>query len=153
MHVVRGLWLPWWPTLWWEHRGKRCGRLLVADLLQLIGIGGAFTEAAAFNWHKLSEPQQRAVMRAYFAPAGEGGHAYAIGRHSAPEEPPRRQLPVCVRAILCCFIVANSHRLRTLSYQREHLYTRWGWDVLLRRTTHVRGSLLCAVLCPIVGSQ
>ena len=109
MHVVRGLWLPWWPTLWWEHRG----RLLVADLLQLIGIGGAFTEAAAFNWHKLSEPQQRAVMRAYFAPAGEGGHAYAIGRHSAPEELARRlsaaYLPLCMRSC-AVFIVANSRR-------------------------------------------
>ena len=69
--------------------------------LQLLGIGGAFTEAAAFNWHKLSEPQQRAVMRAYFAPAGEGGHAYAIGRHSAPGRlaaPPAARL----RAIVCC---------------------------------------------------
>jgi hypothetical protein len=91
-------------------------------------------------------------MRAYFAPAGEGGHAYAIGRHSAPGSRAASCLSACVRSC-AVFIVANSRRLRTLSYQREHLYTRWGWDVLLRRTTHVRGSLLCAVLCPIAGSQ
>jgi glucosylceramidase len=46
-----------------------------------MGLGGAFTEAAAFNFYKLSERQKRAVLRAYFAQPDEGGHGYAIGRN------------------------------------------------------------------------
>jgi len=42
------------------------------------GFGGAFTEAAAHNWLKLSPPQREAVLRAYFDP--ETGHGYTLCR-------------------------------------------------------------------------
>ena len=42
------------------------------------GFGGAFTEAAAHNWLKLSPPQREAVLRAYFDPAN--GHGYTLCR-------------------------------------------------------------------------
>ena len=47
---------------------------------ELLGFGGAFTEASAINWRKLSEAEQKEVIRLYFAPAEEGGHGYTLGR-------------------------------------------------------------------------
>ena len=47
---------------------------------EILGFGGAFTEASAINWRKLSEADQAEVIRLYFAPPEEGGHGYTIGR-------------------------------------------------------------------------
>ena len=44
----------------------------------LLGFGGAFTEAAAFTFFKLSEKNQNEVLRAYFHP--ELGLNYNLGR-------------------------------------------------------------------------
>ena len=49
------------------------------------GFGGAFTEAAALNFHSLNVSDQNLVLDAYFgAPfggdGGEGGHGYQLGR-------------------------------------------------------------------------
>jgi glucosylceramidase len=44
----------------------------------LEGFGGAFTEAAATTWLKLSERQREALLRAYFDPAQ--GHGYTLCR-------------------------------------------------------------------------
>ena len=45
---------------------------------QLLGFGGAFTEAAATTWLRLSEPQRAAVLRDCFDPAH--GHGYTLCR-------------------------------------------------------------------------
>lgn len=42
------------------------------------GFGGAFTEAAAHSWLKLSPPQREAVLKAYFDPVE--GHGYTFCR-------------------------------------------------------------------------
>jgi len=42
------------------------------------GFGGAFTEASAHNWLKLSAPQREAVLKAYFDPTH--GHGYGLCR-------------------------------------------------------------------------
>jgi glucosylceramidase len=42
------------------------------------GFGGAFTEAAAHTWLKLSPPQREAVLKACFDPAA--GHGYTLCR-------------------------------------------------------------------------
>lgn len=44
----------------------------------LEGFGGAFTEAAASTWLKLSEPQRQRLLRDYFDPAH--GHGYTMCR-------------------------------------------------------------------------
>ena len=44
---------------------------------EIIGFGGAFTEAAAHNYHKLSPDAQHKFLQAYF---GEDGIAYTLGR-------------------------------------------------------------------------
>jgi glucosylceramidase len=45
---------------------------------QVLGFGGAFTEAAATTWLKLSPPQREALLRAYFHPTQ--GHGYTLCR-------------------------------------------------------------------------
>ncbi|KAL1526948.1 hypothetical protein AB1Y20_015638 [Prymnesium parvum] len=47
---------------------------------EFVGFGGAFTEAAAINWKKLSKEDQERVIHLYFAPPEEGGHGYTMGR-------------------------------------------------------------------------
>ena len=44
------------------------------------GFGGAFTEATAINWRKLSASDQAKVIRLYFADPKEGGLGYTMGR-------------------------------------------------------------------------
>ena len=47
---------------------------------EIIGFGGAFTEAAALNWKLLSEDDQKKVISLYFDPPEKGGHGYTLGR-------------------------------------------------------------------------
>eukprot|EP00929_Paragymnodinium_shiwhaense_P091391 TRINITY_DN51365_c0_g1_i1.p1 TRINITY_DN51365_c0_g1~~TRINITY_DN51365_c0_g1_i1.p1 ORF type:complete len:601 (+),score=82.30 TRINITY_DN51365_c0_g1_i1:76-1803(+) len=46
----------------------------------ILGFGGAFTEAAAVNFAKLSETDKDDFMRSYFAPPENGGNGYTMGR-------------------------------------------------------------------------
>lgn len=41
---------------------------------------GAFTEASAINWRRLTSEEQAEVIKLYFASPSEGGHGYALGR-------------------------------------------------------------------------
>ena len=45
-----------------------------------IGLGGAFTESAAYNWHQLSPALREEALRAYFCAPLEGGHGYNLCR-------------------------------------------------------------------------
>lgn len=54
----------------WVHPGRR--------MQQVLGFGGAFTEAAAVTWQKLPAAQQQAMLRACFDPAE--GHGYTLCR-------------------------------------------------------------------------
>ena len=47
---------------------------------EILGFGGAFTEASAINWQLLSAEQQKEVIRLYFADPKDGGHGYTLGR-------------------------------------------------------------------------
>ena len=47
---------------------------------EILGFGGAFTEAAALNWRTLSASDQAKVIKAYFASPEEGGLGYTVGR-------------------------------------------------------------------------
>ena len=47
---------------------------------EFSGFGGAFTEATALNWKKLSAEKQAEVIKLYFASAEEGGLGYTLGR-------------------------------------------------------------------------
>lgn len=47
---------------------------------EIVGFGGAFTEAAAINWRSLSRSDQAEVIRLYFDPVERGGHGYTLGR-------------------------------------------------------------------------
>lgn len=47
---------------------------------EIVGFGGAFTEAAAINWRSLSDADQQEVIRLYFAGPEDGGHGYTLGR-------------------------------------------------------------------------
>ena len=53
---------------------------------EILGFGGAFTEASAINWRLLSKKDQEEVIRLYFASPEEGGHGYTLGR--VPSERP-----------------------------------------------------------------
>jgi glucosylceramidase len=44
----------------------------------ILGFGGAFTEAAAVTWRKMSPTNQQAIINAYFDSAG--GHGYTLCR-------------------------------------------------------------------------
>lgn len=57
---------------------------------EILGFGGAFTEASAINWRKLSEAEQAEVIRLYFASPEDGGHGYTLGR--VPSEHRRSNL-------------------------------------------------------------
>jgi glucosylceramidase len=47
---------------------------------EMLGFGGAFTEASAVNWMKLSAEDRDKVMHLYFADPSDGGHGYTMGR-------------------------------------------------------------------------
>ena len=47
---------------------------------EIVGFGGAFTEASAINWRLLSKEDQEKVINLYFAGPEEGGHGYTLGR-------------------------------------------------------------------------
>ena len=47
---------------------------------EILGFGGAFTEASAINWRRLSKEDQDKVINLYFNSAEKGGHGYTIGR-------------------------------------------------------------------------
>lgn len=47
---------------------------------EIFGFGGAFTEAAAHNWRRLSEEDQARVIQLYFADPKDNGHGYTMGR-------------------------------------------------------------------------
>lgn len=77
----------------------------------LEGFGGAFTEAAANTWLKLSEGQREALLRAYFCPVQ--GHGYTLCR---------------VHMNSCDFSLGNyahveregDHALESFSIERDH---------------------------------
>ena len=54
--------------------GKAPGRILVMDpgttYQRLVGIGGSFTESAAYNLSELSVERRNELMEAYFGPSG-----------------------------------------------------------------------------------
>ena len=60
------------------------GRSLVVNRKRtfqtILGFGGAFTEAAAINWRRLSAADQAEVVRLYFSSPKDGGHGYTLGR-------------------------------------------------------------------------
>lgn len=47
---------------------------------EMLGFGGAFTEASAVNWRSLSTEDQEKIIHLYFADPSEGGHGYTVGR-------------------------------------------------------------------------
>ena len=47
---------------------------------EILGFGGAFTEASAYNWRSLTADEQAEVIRLYFAAPSDGGHGYLLGR-------------------------------------------------------------------------
>lgn len=47
---------------------------------EFAGFGGAFTEASAINWRKLSDDDQAELIRLYFSDPTEGGMGYTMGR-------------------------------------------------------------------------
>lgn len=47
---------------------------------EILGFGGAFTEAAALNFFKLSAEERQNVINLYFGDPSNGGHGYTIGR-------------------------------------------------------------------------
>ena len=47
---------------------------------EFAGFGGAFTEAAAINWRKLSDEKQVEVIKLYFGSPEDGGLGYTMGR-------------------------------------------------------------------------
>eukprot|EP00966_Prymnesium_polylepis_P275549 6366577-Prymnesium_polylepis.1 len=47
---------------------------------EILGFGGAFTEAAALNWRSLSPKDQETVIHRYFAAPEDGGLGYTVGR-------------------------------------------------------------------------
>ena len=63
---------------------KASGKSLTIDrsvkFQELLGFGGAFTEAAALNWRSLSESDQEEVIKRYFGSPSEGGLGYTVGR-------------------------------------------------------------------------
>jgi O-glycosyl hydrolase len=61
-------------------RRQARSHLLPPHLQEFAGFGGAFTEASAINWRKLSEADQAEVIRLYFSSPSEGGLGYTMGR-------------------------------------------------------------------------
>lgn len=47
---------------------------------EFAGFGGAFTEASAINWRKLSDEDQAALIHLYFGDPADGGLGYTMGR-------------------------------------------------------------------------
>ena len=72
------------PPLEMTEMSPPTGRSLIIDVgtsyQEILGFGGAFTEASALNWRKLSEADQEEVIRRYFASPAEGGLGYTLGR-------------------------------------------------------------------------
>ena len=63
---------------------KPTGPALVLDrskkYQEFAGFGGAFTEATAINWRKLSPSRQQEVIDLYFGAPEDGGLGYTMGR-------------------------------------------------------------------------
>ena len=57
---------------------------------EILGFGGAFTEASAINWQLLSTEEQEEVIRLYFAGPEDGGHGYTLGRVPSARRRPAR---------------------------------------------------------------
>merc|ERR1719424_825310 len=51
-----------------------------AKFQTMLGFGGAFTEAAAVNWMKLSKEDRAKVIHLYYGDPKDGGHGYTMGR-------------------------------------------------------------------------
>jgi len=47
---------------------------------RILGFGGAFTEASAINWHKLSPSAREEVLHLYFDTPEKGGNGFVMGR-------------------------------------------------------------------------
>jgi glucosylceramidase len=65
-------------TLQGEHDRPRVVVDASRTFQTIEGFGGAFTEAAAVTWHKLSPPQREAMLRDCFDP--QHGHGYTLCR-------------------------------------------------------------------------
>lgn len=72
------------PKVHFQRSAQPTERSIIVDRTQqfqeMLGFGGAFTEAAAVNWRKLSKGDQHKVIHHYFASPEEGGHGYTLGR-------------------------------------------------------------------------
>lgn len=47
---------------------------------EILGFGGAFTEATALGWKSLSPEDQAKVLHMFFGDPSEGGHGFTMGR-------------------------------------------------------------------------
>jgi len=47
---------------------------------EILGFGGAFTEAAANNWLRLSADDQKRLINLYFGAPDKGGLGFSLGR-------------------------------------------------------------------------
>ena len=52
----------------------------VAQYQEIVGFGGAFTEASATNWANLSKKDQARVAELYFGDPADGGNGFTMGR-------------------------------------------------------------------------
>ena len=72
------------PPLTLSPMDRPTGKALIVDRSkqhqEILGFGGAFTEAAALNWRSLSKADQDEVIRLYFSSPEEGGLGYTLGR-------------------------------------------------------------------------
>lgn len=80
-------------------------------LQQIVGFGGAFTEAASYVFHQASDEVKEKILKMYFSDEGLG---YELGRMSVHS---------------CDFALENytyieefDHTLKTFSIEREHKY-------------------------------
>lgn len=107
---------------------------------EILGFGGAFTEASAVNWMKLSKADRDEVIRLYFAPPEEGGLGYTLGRVPSEAVPmqsrPRIQTTTLAQQIgntpLSAFLRAQLTRV-TSALRRTTLTastSTWTWSTL-----------------------
>ena len=72
------------PPLELSPMDRPTGKALIIDRSkqhqEILGFGGAFTEAAALNWRSLTKADQDEVIRLYFSSPEEGGLGYTLGR-------------------------------------------------------------------------
>lgn len=80
-------------------------------LQQIVGFGGAFTEAASYVFHQASDEVKEKILKMYFSDEGLG---YELGRMS---------IHSCDFALEnYTYIEENDHTLKTFSIEREHKY-------------------------------